>query len=108
MYCNYDFVFLCRHAFSAYRSVKVLTSKCLTVNPPEVEPPSSTCGHDETPTDDHEWMEGASRQLTIPAEEEQAEAGMQHYAELDFAEKHPIPPPPSDIFVVAYAEVSQA
>ena len=50
----------------------------------------------------------AGRQLPMPAEEEQEEAGRQHYAELDFAEKHPIPPPPSDMFVVAYAEVGQA
>ena len=35
-------------------------------------------------------------------------AQRQHYAELDFAEKRPIPPPPSDLFVVAYAEVGQA
>ena len=80
----------------------------LTVNPHEVEPPSSTRGHDETPTDDHEGVKGAGRQLTMPAEEEQEEAGRQHYAELDFAEKHPIPPPSCDMFVVAYAEVGQA
>ena len=32
----------------------------------------------------------------------------QHYAELDFADRCPVPPPPSDMFVVAYAEVGQA
>ena len=31
-----------------------------------------------------------------------------HYAELDFADKRPVPPPASDMFVVAYAEVGQA
>ena len=54
-------------------------------------------------------MKGAGRQLQMPQEE----AGMhaterQHYAELDFADRRPVPPPPSDMFVVAYAEVSHA
>ena len=31
----------------------------------------------------------------------------QNYAELDFANKHPIPPPPGDMFGVTYAEVGQ-
>ena len=35
-------------------------------------------------------------------------AQRQHYAELDFADERPIPPPPSDMFVVAYTEVGQA
>ena len=79
----------------------------VTVNPQGEEPPSSTRGHDETPTDDHVWVKGAGRQLQMPPEKE-ARRQCQHYAELDFAEKHPIPPPPSDMFVVAYAEVGQA
>ena len=54
-------------------------------------------------------MKGAGRQLQMPPEE----AGMhaterQHYAELDFADRRPVRPPPSDMFVVAYAEVGQA
>ena len=32
----------------------------------------------------------------------------QYYTELDFADQRPIPPSPSDMFVVAYAEVGQA
>ena len=32
----------------------------------------------------------------------------EHYAELDFADQHPIPPPPSDMFVITYADVGQA
>ena len=55
----------------------------------------------------HEVEQVAGRQLPMPAEEKQKEAERQ-YAELNFAEKHPIPPPPSDMFVVAYAEVGQA
>ena len=35
------------------------------------------------------------------------QAAQRHYAELDFSEKRPIPPPSSDLFVV-YAEVGQA
>ena len=30
------------------------------------------------------------------------------YAELDFADKRPVPPPASDVFVAGYAEVGQA
>ena len=46
-------------------------------------------------------------------EQEEKEAGnravdRQDYAALDFADRHPIPPPPSDMFVVTYAEVGQA
>ena len=60
--------------------------------------------------DDHEWVTGAGRHLP---EEVEMEAGRhaaqhQHYAELDFADRRPIPAPPSDMFVVAYAEVGQA
>ena len=32
----------------------------------------------------------------------------QYYTELDFADRRPIPAPPCDMFVVAYAEVGQA
>ena len=32
----------------------------------------------------------------------------QHYADLNFADERPIPPPPSEMFVVTYAEVAQA
>ena len=81
-----------------------------TVNPQQEEPGCSpTRGHDETPSGDHEWVKGAGRQLPMPPEETGRHAPQcQHYAELDFAEKLPIPPPPSDMFVVAYAEVGQA
>ena len=44
-------------------------------------------------------------------EQEEQEAGRhaaQRCAEMDFANRRPIPPPPSDMFVVAYAEVGQA
>ena len=82
---------------------------------------TTTRGYDVTQVD-HEWVKGAGRQLPMPAEEAQKgdvrkakekEAGKhavdrQHYAELDFADEHPIPAPPSDMFVVAYAEVGQA
>ena len=108
MYCNYDLFLLAPACILCLQLSECSHKRMSTVNPKGEEPPSSTRGHDETPTDDHEWVEGAGRQLTMPAEEEQEEAGMQHYAELDFAEKHPIPPPPSDMFVVAYAEVGQA
>ena len=45
-----------------------------------------------------------------PTEEEAGRnaADRQHYVELDFDSRRPIPPPPSDMFVVAYAEVGQA
>ena len=108
MYCNYDLFLLAPACIQCLQLSEGSHKQMLTVNPPEVEPPSSTRGHDETPTDDHEWVKGAGRQLTMPAEEEQEEAGRQYYAELDFAEKHPIPPSPSDTFVVAYAEVGKA
>ena len=94
-----------------------------TNNPQEADTPGPvpTHGHDETPTDDRELVKRAGRQLPMSQEEEQKggvrkaqmEAGRhaaqhQHYAELDFADRRPIPPPPSDMFVVAYAEVGQA
>ena len=76
-----------------------------------------TRGHDVT-SGDHEWVKGAGRHLPMsPEEAEMKQAEMeagrhaaqhQHYAELDFADRRPIPPPPSDMFVVAYAEVGQA
>ena len=90
----------------------------MTVNPQQEEPGyATTCGHDETPA-----VEGAGRQLSISPEEAQKggvrkpkemeavrhAAQCQHYAELDFADERPIPAPPSDMFVVAYAEVDQA
>ena len=72
-----------------------------------------TRGHDETPMDDHEWVTGAGKHLPMSPEEAEPESGRheaqhQHYAELDFADRRPIPAPPSDMFVVAYAEVGQA
>ena len=71
--------------------------------------------------DDHKSVKGAGRQLPMSTEETQKcgvrmpkekEAGRhaaryQHYAELDFAGQHPVPALPSDMFVVAYAEVGQ-
>ena len=86
---------------------------------------ATTRGHDETPRDDHESVKGEEE----PAEEEQEGVVMkpeqeqvperaveegrhavqrQHYAVLAFTEKRPVPPPPSDMLVVAYAEVGQA
>ena len=94
-----------------------------TVNPHQEEPgPTTTRGHDETLSGDDEWVKGASRQLLMPPEENQKggarkpkemEAGRhaaqcQHYADLGFDDRRPIPAPPSDMFVVAYAEVGQA
>ena len=93
-----------------------------TVNPQQEDTLgyAPTCGHDETP-DEHKWVKGAGRQLQLPPEqdkkggrrkpEQEAErhaAQCQHYAELDFADERPIPPPSCDMFVVAYAEVGQA
>ena len=45
-----------------------------------------------------------------PTEEEAGRnaAERRHYAELNFDSMRPIPPPPSDMFVVAYADVVQA
>ena len=82
---------------------------------------TTTRGYDVTQVD-HECVKGGGRQLPLPAEEAQKggvrrakemEAGRhavqrQHYAELDFADEHPIPAPPSDMFVVDYTEVGQA
>ena len=68
--------------------------------------PATTRCHDETPTGDHEWVKGAGRQLQMEAG--RCAAQRQHYAELHFADRRPIPAPPSDMFVVAYAEVGQA
>ena len=97
-----------------------------TVNPQQEDTSgyAPTRGHDETPTDEHNWVKGAGRQLQLPPEEKQKggrrkpeqadqEAGRhaarhQHYAELDFADRGPIPPPSCDMFIVAYAEVGQA
>ena len=68
-------------------------------------------------------MKGKGRQLPVPPEETQIggvertenkmEAGRHAaqrpiYAELNFADRHPVPPPASDMFVAAYAEVGQA
>ena len=81
----------------------------MTDNPQEEDKPGGTLtrGHDETPSGDHEWVKGAGRQLAM-SEAERHAAQRQHYAEFDFADRRPIPPPPSDMFVVAYAEVGQA
>ena len=83
----------------------------LTDNPQEEDKPGGTLtrGHDETPSGDHEWVKRAGRQLAMSREEAgRHEPQRQHYAELDFADRRPIPAPPSDMFVVAYAEVGQA
>ena len=97
----------------------------LTFNPQqEVLGYVQTHGHDETPTDDCELVKGAGRRLQMSPEQEQKggvrkpeqaemEAGRQaaqhrYYAELYFADRRPIPAPPSDMFIVAYAEVGQA
>ena len=94
-----------------------------TDNPQQEDTPGCTPprSHSETPSDDHEWMEG--EQLPILPEETQVggdtrtgkemEAGRHAaqrpiYAELNFAEKRPVPPPTSDMCVAGYAEVSQA
>ena len=86
---------------------------------------TSPGGHDATPTlDDHERIKGAGMPLPVPPEEkegagvpqdgqpEEMEAGTaQHppqYAELDFAERRPVPAPPSEMFAVAYAEIGTA
>ena len=94
-----------------------------TVNPQQEEPGSATTrGHDETPSGDHEWVKGAGRLLLMPPEEKQKggarkpkekeatrhAAQCQHYAELGLADRCPSPAPPSNMFVVAYAEVGQA
>ena len=56
--------------------------------------------------------EGQEGNVRKPEEEERKEGRhalqRQHYAGLDFADRCPIPAPPSDMFVVAYAEVGQA
>ena len=81
----------------------------LTDNPQQEDMLGSdpTRGHDETPLGDNEWVKG--RQLSMSPEESGRHAARhQHYAELDFADRRPVPPPPSDMFVVAYAEVGQA
>ena len=72
--------------------------------------PASTHCHDETPTVDYVWVKGAGRQLQMPPEKAAGRQAAQRpiYADLDFADRHPIPPPPGDMFVVAYAEVGQA
>ena len=82
----------------------------LTDNPQEDDTPgpAATRCHDETPTGDHMWVEGAGRQLQMLPEKEAGRQAAQCpiYADLDFAD--PIPAPPSGMFVVAYAEVGQA
>ena len=94
---------------------------------PRSEAPADTSpgGHDETPTlHDHEWAKGAGRPLPLPPEEEEGagvpqdgqpqdmEAGRaqhpQQYAQLDFAERGPVPAPQSEMFVVEYAEIGTA
>ena len=64
-----------------------------------------TRGHGETPPGDHETQKCGVR---MPKEKEAGRHAAMHYAELDFADKRPIPAPKSDMFVVAYAEVGQA
>ena len=71
---------------------------------------ATTHGHYVT-----QMVKGAGSQVPMPPEEEQKAierqetgrhaAQCQHYVELDFADERPIPPPPSDMFVVAYTEV---
>ena len=73
-----------------------------TANPQQADTPGSAPTNDETPMDNHEWMRRASRELRMPIERHALQR--QHYAELDFADRCPIPAPPSDMFVVAYAE----
>ena len=84
----------------------------LTVNPQEDDTPgpATTRCHDETPTGDHMWVKRAGRQLQMLPEKEAGRYAAQRpiYADLDFADSRPIPAPPSDMFVVAYAEVGQA
>ena len=90
--------------------------RILTDNPQQEEPRyATTRGHDETPTDDHKLVltpteEAQKGGIRKPKKKEAGRHAVQrqHYAELDFSDKRPIPPPPSDMFVVAYAEVGQA
>ena len=59
-------------------------------------------------SDDDELVVGTVSRVPMPAEERRHATQYQHYADLDFADRRPIPPPPSDMFVVAYAEIGQA
>ena len=82
-----------------------------TDNPQQEDTPgcTQTCGHDKTPSGDPEWVKGEDRQLPVPPEEAGMHAAQrQHYAELDFADRRPVPPPASGMSVVTYAEVSRA
>ena len=56
------------------------------------------------------WVKRADRQLRMLPEKEAVRhaAQRQRYVELDFADRRPMPAPPSDMSVVTYAEVSQA
>ena len=68
---------------------------------------------DETPTDDHKWVPMPTEEAQKGGARKLKETGRhavqrQHYAELDFADERPIRPPPSEMFVVTYAEVGQA
>ena len=60
-------------------------------------------------SDNDELVVGTVSRVPMPREETgRHEPQRQHYAALDFADRRPIPAPPSDMFVVAYAEVGQA
>ncbi len=79
---------------------EVFQMPMLPVNPQEGELEKPHCNG-----------ETGSTSTLLRSEEPEAgrhAAQRQHYAELDFADRRPIPAPPSDMFVVAYAEVSEA
>ena len=70
-------------------------------------------GELETPHDDDAMGSTSELLRKIVRREGGRKAGRhaaqrQHYTELDFAEERAIPAPASDMFVVAYAEVSEA
>ena len=62
----------------------------------------------ETEPDHDQLLVGATVSRLPMTPEGQHDIHRQHYAELDFADRRPIPAPPHDMFVVAYAEVGQA
>ena len=57
---------------------------------------------------------GVEEEDSVPqdGQSEEMESGraqhLHHYAKLDFAERRPAPAPPSEMYVVKYAEINEA
>ena len=105
LYFNYDLFLFMPVCILCIQHSEVFQMPMLPVNPQE--------GELEKPHCNGETTLNATGSTSTLLRSEEPEAGRhaaqrQHYAELDFADRRPIPAPPSGTFVVAYAEVGQA